>query len=144
VPIVAHIDACRASLRLAVFGLGGKTAAIPLPQPANVRRFGPDQAEEAARIALRKDEAHRHNRIERRHRPIEIANRKARVAPQAQRILRGIVLASQTMAVVDQRGLVDRKSTRLNSSHVKISYAVFCLKKKNPNKSISNTHSEQI
>src|SRR5699024_4044162 len=26
--------------------------------------------------------------------------------------------------------LVDRKSTRLNSSHVSISYAVFCLKKK--------------
>src|SRR5690625_6593943 len=29
------------------------------------------------------------------------------------------------------RGYVDRKSTRLNSSHVAISYAVFCLKKKN-------------
>src|SRR3989442_11745040 len=27
--------------------------------------------------------------------------------------------------------LGDRKSTRLNSSHVRISYAVFCLKKKN-------------
>src|SRR3989442_4705792 len=27
-------------------------------------------------------------------------------------------------------GIVDRKSTRLNSSHVRISYAVFCLKKK--------------
>src|SRR5690606_4326914 len=27
--------------------------------------------------------------------------------------------------------VADRKSTRLNSSHVKISYAVFCLKKKN-------------
>src|SRR5690606_40356722 len=26
--------------------------------------------------------------------------------------------------------VIDRKSTRLNSSHVKISYAVFCLKKK--------------
>src|SRR5690606_41655726 len=26
---------------------------------------------------------------------------------------------------------IDRKSTRLNSSHVKISYSVFCLKKKN-------------
>src|SRR3989442_8836853 len=26
---------------------------------------------------------------------------------------------------------IDRKSTRLNSSHVRISYAVFCLKKKN-------------
>src|SRR5690554_5246559 len=29
-----------------------------------------------------------------------------------------------------QRGVIDRKSTRLNSSHVRISYAVFCLKKK--------------
>src|SRR5256885_8305746 len=28
------------------------------------------------------------------------------------------------------RGQVDRKSTRLNSSHLVISYAVFCLKKK--------------
>src|SRR3712207_7099431 len=28
-------------------------------------------------------------------------------------------------------GLLDRKSTRLNSSHANISYAVFCLKKKN-------------
>src|SRR5436305_3261641 len=28
-------------------------------------------------------------------------------------------------------GNLDRKSTRLNSSHVRISYAVFCLKKKN-------------
>src|SRR5690606_40452693 len=32
-----------------------------------------------------------------------------------------------TVHVVDSE---DRKSTRLNSSHVKISYAVFCLKKK--------------
>src|SRR2546430_13205452 len=30
-----------------------------------------------------------------------------------------------------RRGLLDRKSTRLNSSHSQISYAVFCLKKKN-------------
>src|SRR3712207_7746606 len=31
-----------------------------------------------------------------------------------------------------QKGLLqDRKSTRLNSSHANISYAVFCLKKKN-------------
>src|SRR5690606_39701565 len=29
---------------------------------------------------------------------------------------------------------LDRKSTRLNSSHVKISYAVFCLKKKKKNR----------
>src|SRR3712207_8302952 len=30
-----------------------------------------------------------------------------------------------------QAPLADRKSTRLNSSHANISYAVFCLKKKN-------------
>src|SRR5437868_15287714 len=33
------------------------------------------------------------------------------------------------------RGTLDRKSTRLNSSHVSISYAVFCLKKKKKKKS---------
>src|SRR5690606_40977643 len=48
----------------------------------------------------------------------------------------GAVLAVAEVAVepgVDCGGSlfgVDRKSTRLNSSHVKISYAVFCLKKK--------------
>src|SRR5690554_7550749 len=33
--------------------------------------------------------------------------------------------------IIISKGNVDRKSTRLNSSHVRISYAVFCLKKKN-------------
>src|SRR2546428_8994786 len=33
--------------------------------------------------------------------------------------------------VAEQRKIRDRKSTRLNSSHDQISYAVFCLKKKN-------------
>src|SRR5262245_63752895 len=32
----------------------------------------------------------------------------------------------------------DRKSTRLNSSHLGISYAVFCLKKKKKKKTINN------
>src|SRR5690606_40513145 len=35
----------------------------------------------------------------------------------------------------------DRKSTRLNSSHVKISYAVFCLKKK---KTMKGSRSSQV
>src|SRR5206468_11977499 len=38
-------------------------------------------------------------------------------------------LPNQRFAV--RQTLVDRKSTRLNSSHDQISYAVFCLKKKN-------------
>src|SRR5690554_7332819 len=37
--------------------------------------------------------------------------------------------------------LEDRKSTRLNSSHVRISYAVFCLKKK---KKKQKKHTQQI
>src|SRR5437868_10038655 len=37
-------------------------------------------------------------------------------------------------STVVQAGPVDRKSTRLNSSHVSISYAVFCLKKKKNSK----------
>src|SRR5699024_12206112 len=41
-------------------------------------------------------------------------------------------------------GLRDRKSTRLNSSHVSISYAVFCLKKKNTrNSSRARSHHRQ-
>src|SRR5438034_2583867 len=36
--------------------------------------------------------------------------------------------------------VLDRKSTRLNSSHTVISYAVFCLKKKKKNNSQLKTH----
>src|SRR5205809_5349355 len=35
---------------------------------------------------------------------------------------------------------IDRKSTRLNSSHGYISYAVFCLKKKKQQKNLSQIH----
>src|SRR5215204_7116737 len=38
-----------------------------------------------------------------------------------------------------RRGRTDRKSTRLNSSHTVISYAVFCLKKKKKNEKNSKT-----
>src|SRR2546430_3542788 len=37
-----------------------------------------------------------------------------------------------TLRLFEQRLDEDRKSTRLNSSHSQISYAVFCLKKKTP------------
>src|SRR3712207_6865901 len=44
-------------------------------------------------------------------------------------IRRGAI-ARRVVRVSDTTGLGDRKSTRLNSSHANISYAVFCLKKK--------------
>src|SRR5262245_64234196 len=41
------------------------------------------------------------------------------------------------------RSASDRKSTRLNSSHLGISYAVFCLKKKNKQKKLKYTSQKQ-
>src|SRR5438874_3234241 len=48
------------------------------------------------------------------------ASRRSQTCSYATRIVRDCLAA----------GKGDRKSTRLNSSHVEISYAVFCLKKK--------------
>src|SRR5256885_8816125 len=44
---------------------------------------------------------------------------------------RGDVAQATIRTLVQHRVSIDRKSTRLNSSHLVISYAVFCLKKKN-------------
>src|SRR5436309_10776742 len=56
---------------------------------------------------------------------------------------KGITAGQLALAWLVDRG--DRKSTRLNSSHVKISYAVFCLKKKKNNKTNTTTNTtEQI
>src|SRR5690606_39477326 len=44
--------------------------------------------------------------------------------------LTGLCLNTRSVKVPGNGSGRDRKSTRLNSSHVKISYAVFCLKKK--------------
>src|SRR5690554_7576816 len=41
-----------------------------------------------------------------------------------------LALINAKVQCLSLAGLRDRKSTRLNSSHVRISYAVFCLKKK--------------
>src|SRR5690606_41943172 len=42
----------------------------------------------------------------------------------------GVTRAMRAKSEAEDYRYLDRKSTRLNSSHVKISYAVFCLKKK--------------
>src|SRR3712207_8903946 len=43
---------------------------------------------------------------------------------------RGVVVLFEEDVGQEQQVVEDRKSTRLNSSHANISYAVFCLKKK--------------
>src|SRR5437868_8394145 len=60
-------------------------------------------------------------------RALEGARREQRLAHVIEHLQLGGVL-DQTIETLS-KGL-DRKSTRLNSSHVSISYAVFCLKKK--------------
>src|SRR5438445_8870438 len=45
---------------------------------------------------------------------------------------------------VRAEGVLDRKSTRLNSSHANISYAVFCLKKKKKRRIQSTEYNMQI
>src|SRR5690554_7663547 len=57
------------------------------------------------------------------------------VSVKAPKVPYSLVVISDQPIPVFSRGRVsasevDRKSTRLNSSHVRISYAVFCLKKK--------------
>src|SRR5437899_6077715 len=51
-------------------------------------------------------------------------------APLAQHQLIGLGIFDRIAFAGRDRYLQDRKSTRLNSSHLGISYAVFCLKKK--------------
>src|SRR2546426_3030936 len=46
-------------------------------------------------------------------------------------------------SVCESRRRGDRKSTRLNSSHLVISYAVFCLKKKNDSRRVRVQHLTQ-
>src|SRR5437667_1210577 len=55
--------------------------------------------------------------------------RSYRLAAVAVELQPTIVTAAKRSQFLDQ----DRKSTRLNSSHITISYAVFCLKKKKNN-----------
>src|SRR5258707_10037748 len=62
------------------------------------------------------------------------------------RVMTGLIVALSGIAVLALvlilgNLLIDRKSTRLNSSHANISYAVFCLKKKKKKKK-NNYHAK--
>src|SRR5258705_4728394 len=59
----------------------------------------------------------------------QVPYRDARPAHAARQLL-ALDDAARIGARADPSRVIDRKSTRLNSSHLGISYAVFCLKKK--------------
>src|SRR5690606_39315817 len=60
---------------------------------------------------------------------LDLAAALAFAREEGGRALRELDFAARGALLADM-AKADRKSTRLNSSHVKISYAVFCLKKK--------------
>src|SRR5687768_18244020 len=62
-------------------------------------------------------------------------------APVQTRVARQAHLLERHRQIEMGIGVIDRKSTRLNSSHGYISYAVFCLKKKKKKKT-QHTHSK--
>src|SRR5690349_22935914 len=76
----------------------------------------------------------------RRRRRVDAAHRQVALLPRVRSwVAQPRQLQPVQPVAVHRRALgrgpaADRKSTRLNSSHVEISYAVFCLKKKKKNK----------
>src|SRR5690348_18349668 len=60
-----------------------------------------------------------------------LGNRRVRTAGELLENKLRLGFTRMERAVRERMSIVDRKSTRLNSSHPSISYAVFCLKKKN-------------
>src|SRR5260221_10627108 len=66
--------------------------------------------------------------------PLRLARLRIERSQRARQVVEVAGDADDQMIPDDQRqgavDLLDRKSTRLNSSHTVISYAVFCLKKK--------------
>src|SRR5690348_18145237 len=65
------------------------------------------------------------------HAPVALAAAKAGKILLCEKPLAMSVAEAEQMAAAARKVPKDRKSTRLNSSHPSISYAVFCLKKKN-------------
>src|SRR5688572_31594679 len=75
---------------------------------------------------------------------LPIKGRFSRDGHFTNRILVGGLLYTIDLTLnVTAVGARDRKSTRLNSSHSQISYAVFCLKKKKKKNTINNTNTAQ-
>src|SRR5690606_41286392 len=75
--------------------------------------------------------------------PEPIRRRSRHVVSECQRVLDSVeaLKAGDLERFGQLMNQSDRKSTRLNSSHVKISYAVFCLKKKKEECRVYTTHS---
>src|SRR5690606_39455470 len=93
------------------------------PAPEDERAEAPRVPRRVQRLADREDQRERADQPGERFADLLVRGRVARTRDQVDDDLR-VERRLEERALPDQ----DRKSTRLNSSHVKISYAVFCLK----------------
>src|SRR3712207_8326505 len=62
--------------------------------------------------------------------PLRAASRRAETLLKTFWYANAVAVFTQSITMSGRWRRIDRKSTRLNSSHANISYAVFCLKKK--------------
>src|SRR5690606_17517506 len=140
-------------IRITVHGAapGGQAAGLPDHRPERARRHrgglrGAGGSADLGGCAMKdqaqmlREMAQAHRAAARGARVIAVTSGKGGVGKTNLAVNLGVALVQQgkRVALLDaDLGLAnvdlvlgDRKSTRLNSSHVKISYAVFCLKKK--------------
>src|SRR5215510_6521497 len=118
-------------------GTGHRSVRVPLLdfRARRIRRLlrgvvGHAGAAHAADVGDQRDlVGHRGRRAACRRRPARVRRRRPAVGARA-RLRRARLCVSQHLRRLPRHPAQDRKSTRLNSSHVAISYAVFCLKKK--------------
>src|SRR2546430_6943529 len=100
-------------------------------RPADRGRRGLRKAE-VADLALADQVGHRPDRLLDRHIRVHAVLIVEIDVIDAESLERGVTRRSHVLRTpIHAARLGDRKSTRLNSSHSQISYAVFCLKKKN-------------
>src|SRR5262245_14662033 len=99
------------------FGNPAPTMPPPPPPPPAAAKRGPGRPKGSGKPAAA---------------PATAGGRGVRRPPMRQAV--GEKVARSRTGEVLTRQRVDRKSTRLNSSHLGISYAVFCLKKKKKKK----------
>src|SRR5436190_13933383 len=74
---------------------------------------------------------------------LDVGDRSINVADGKRRLGRRPTLQPMDSRIADPDASLDRKSTRLNSSHTVISYAVFCLKKKKKKQTTPESENQQ-
>src|SRR5690625_3073143 len=112
--------------KLAVGPAAAGKVDITAPIAENVRRVAKAKNGDVSDVAVCILDRPRHAEL-----IDEVRQTGARIKLISDGDVAGAIAAARPESGVDMLLGIDRKSTRLNSSHVAISYAVFCLKKKN-------------